>query len=144
MRVGGGRRGKVKGSGGSRQVGCQVTSELEVNSYPLATTAGESKNYSQRFTQRIGRRVKPQSGGRFGQGAATAGDVRLRNFRERSDQQCEGSKSKINFLAKANINILRVVNKPNTIQNKNGHGKSRSGHSTSNKNKQIRSRVQSL
>ena len=42
-RVGGGRRGKGKGSGGSRQVGCRVTSGSEVNSYPLAATAGEPK-----------------------------------------------------------------------------------------------------
>ena len=39
----------------------------------------------------VGRRA---SGGRFGQGAATAGDVRLGNFRKRPDQQREGSKIK--------------------------------------------------
>ena len=88
---------------------------------PSGCNGGRTKNYSQRLIQRNGRRVKPQSGRRFGQGAATVGDVRLRNFRKSPDQQCEGSKSKIKFLAKANINMLRVVNKPNTIQIENGH-----------------------
>jgi len=93
-RVGGGRRGKGKvrvavnksDVAGDKRIGDQLL--------PSGRNGGRTKNYSQRFTQRIGHRVKPQSGGRFGQGAATAGDVRLGNFRKRPDQQREGPKSK--------------------------------------------------
>ena len=113
---------------------------------PSGRNGGRTKNYSQRFTQRIGRRVKPQSGGRFGQGAATAGNVRLGNFRKRPDQQREGlkSKNKINFLAKANNNIRQVVNKPNEIQMKKDTEIQEAGIQLQTKNKRIRSRVPSL
>ena len=111
---------------------------------PSGRNGGRAKNYSQRFTQRIGRRVKPQSGGRFGQGAATAGDVRLGNFRKRPDQQREGSKIKNQISRKGQYQHSTGSEQTNTIRNENGHGNSKSKHSTSNKNKQIRSRVPSL
>ena len=68
-----------------------MTSGSEINSYPLAATAGEPKTIASDLHSESGVEWK---GGRFGQGAATAGEVRLRNFRKRPDQQREGSKSK--------------------------------------------------
>jgi len=143
-RVGGGRRGKGKGSGGSRQVGCRVTSGSEVNSYPLAATAGEPKTTASDLHSESGvgwnlSRVEglvrePQRRVMWGSETSERGPI----------SSVKDQNKKINFLAKANINILRVVNKPNTIQIENGHENSKSGHSTSNKNKQIRSRVPSL
>ena len=60
--------------------------------------------------------MKPQSGGRFGQGAATAGDVRLGNFRKRPDPKGRTNSAKAQMrpknqnFAKVNIHTLKSVN----------------------------------